>query len=94
MRWFHFLTSLPFWPRTRLNFFTKGVADGQSVAYATGATRSAENEQINEQALFAASALPGRVSAENARNYRLGWIEGYRTVSNTAPGKEASSTEQ
>ncbi|HLY31311.1 MAG TPA: hypothetical protein VKQ36_09795 [Ktedonobacterales bacterium] len=79
-----FLTLLPFLPRTRLHYFTDGIADGKSVAAHSGTTLSADSAQVGEQALFAAAALPGHVAPEDARNYQVGWIAGYRSVSDRA----------
>jgi hypothetical protein len=69
---------MPFWSRMRPNYFTRGVADGQAAASQSITTLAADSEQVREQAIFAAAALPRRVSADDARNYRSGWIEGYR----------------
>jgi hypothetical protein len=69
---------MPFWSRIRPDYFTQGVADGKSAASHSITSLAAESEQVREQAIFAAAALSGKVSAEDARVYRSGWVEGYR----------------
>jgi len=81
MRLLRFLKTLPLWPGTRLNYFTNGLADGKAVASNSGTTLSADSAQVSEQAIFAAAALPGRVAPDDARNYQIGWVEGYRAMS-------------
>ncbi len=87
MRFLHFvhvLQSLPVWPRRRPQYFAYGVADGKVAAAHSLTTLSADSALVGEQAIFAASALPGHVAPASARIYRLGWVEGYRAVSDHA----------
>lgn len=84
MRFLHSLQSLPFWPRTRPHFFAHGVADGKAAAFYSLTTLSADSAQVGEQAIFAASALPGHVAPDDARIYQIGWVEGYRAMSERA----------
>jgi hypothetical protein len=84
-----FLQTLPFWPRIRPDYFTHGVTDGKSAALSSGISLPADNARVGEQATFAAAALPGRVDPEDARIYRMGWIEGYQ-----AAGKRIAPTGQ
>ncbi len=84
MRFLRFLQSLPVWPRRRPQYFSYGVADGKAAAAHSLTTLSADSTQVGEQAIFAASALPGRVAPDDARIYRLGWVDGYRNVSDHA----------
>jgi hypothetical protein len=84
MQFLHFLQSLPLWPRSRSQYFAHGVADGKAAAAHSLTTLSADSAQVGEQAIFAASALPGHVAPDDARIYRLGWVEGYRAVSDHA----------
>lgn len=84
MRFLHSLQSLPFWPRTRPHYFAHGVADGKAAAFYSHTTLPAESDQVGEQAIFAAAALPGHVAPNDARIYQLGWVEGYRAMSERA----------
>lgn len=86
MRISQFLQFLRFWPRTRLNYFTHGFADGKAAALSSGIALPADSARVGEQALLAAGVLPGRVEPADARNYRLGWIEGYQSASKPAAG--------
>lgn len=89
MRFLQSLQSLPFWPRTRPHYFAYGVTDGKSAAFYSRTTLSADSAQVGEQAIFAAAALPGRVAPEDARIYQVGWVEGYRAMSDRAPSASA-----
>ena len=84
MHFLHFLQSLPLWPRPRPQYFAYGVADGKAAAAHSLTHLSADSAQVSEQAIFAAAALSGHVAPDDARIYRLGWVEGYRAVSNQA----------
>lgn len=79
MRFLQSLRSLPFWPQIRPDYFTHGVEDGKEAAFHSPTALLADNTQIGEQAIFAAAALPGPVAPDDARIYKLGWIEGYHT---------------
>jgi hypothetical protein len=84
MRFLQSLQSLRFWPRTRPQYFAHGVADGKAAAFYSLSTLSADSAQVSEQAIFAAAALPGHVAPDDARIYRVGWVEGYRAISERA----------
>ena len=81
LRFLHVLQSLLVWPWNRTRYFTHGLADGKAAASSSLTTLSADSSQVAEQAIFAAAALPGRVAPDDVRTYRLGWVEGYRTMS-------------
>jgi hypothetical protein len=80
LRFLHGLPSLPVWPWNRAYYFTHGLSDGKAAASSSRTTLSADSSQVAEQAIFAAAALPGRVVPDDVHTYRLGWIEGYRTM--------------
>lgn len=84
MRLLQSLQSLPFWPRTRPQYFAHGVTDGKAAAFYSRTTLPADSAQVGEQAIFAAAALPGHVAPEDARIYQIGWVEGYRAMSDRA----------
>ncbi|HZC07284.1 MAG TPA: hypothetical protein VE338_16740 [Ktedonobacterales bacterium] len=73
----HFLRSLPFWPETRPDYFTHGLVDGKAAALGSQTILPPDNAQISELAIVAMARLPGRVTADDAHIYQLGWIEGY-----------------
>lgn len=77
MRFLKFLKSLPFWPQTRPDYFTLGLVDGKAAAFANRDGLFADNAQVGEQAIFASTALPGRLAQDDAHIYQLGWVEGY-----------------
>lgn len=77
MRLQQFLQSLPFWPQTEPGYFTRGIANGKAAAFQSRTPAPADHTQVTEQAIFAAAALPGRVTPDDTRIYKLGWIEGY-----------------
>lgn len=72
-----FLQSLPFWPQTRPDYFTHGLVDGKAAALGSKTLLPPDNAQIGELAIFAAAALLGHVTSDDAHIYQLGWIEGY-----------------
>lgn len=80
MRFLQFLQSLPFWPRTRPDYFTHGVADGKAAAFSSGISFPTDHARVGEQAIFAAAALPKPISPDDLRIYQLGWIEGYHAL--------------
>lgn len=80
LRFLHVLHFLPVWPWSRTYYFTHGFADGKAAAFSSLTTLPADSSQVAEQAIFAAAALPGRVAPDDVRTYRLGWVEGYRTM--------------
>jgi hypothetical protein len=84
MRFLQFLRSLPFWPQTRPDYFTNGIASGKAAAFQSLTPPPADFTQVGEQAIFAAAALPGRVAPSDSQIYQLGWIEGYHTMKDRA----------
>lgn len=82
-----FLQSLPFWPHPHPSYFANGVADGKAAADATDVQLRADLAHISDLAMVASKSLPADIDPDDARVYRLGWIEGYRDAGKQqAPG--------